>query len=51
MGQTVVYTLTSGSTVAFDRYLSAGDVIIALPIYALVVVAVFALTMWLVVKR
>ena len=51
MGQTVVYTLTSGSTVTFDRYLSAGDVIVALPIYALVVIALFALTMTLAVKR
>jgi len=51
MGQTVIYTLTNGSTLVYDRALSAGDVIIALPIYALVIIALFWVTMALVVQR
>ena len=36
---TVVYTLTSGANVVFDRTITAGDIITALPLYALVVAA------------
>lgn len=37
---TVVYTLTSGANVIYDRTITAGDIITALPLYALVVASV-----------
>lgn len=34
---TVVYTLTSGNNVIYDRTVTSGQLLIALPLYALVV--------------
>lgn len=48
---TLAYTLTNGDYAVYERVITAGDVLIALPIYALVIIALFTITMGLVKER